>query len=97
MRKTAINTEVVDNSDYSKVYIGNLDYSVTEVQLREFFSKFGEVSDASIAFDYYTKKPRGFGFVEFESDADAKKILADKQPKILAGRQLFIQEYKKYS
>jgi ATP-dependent DNA helicase RecG len=94
---TQIDTEISDYSDYSKIYVGNLDYSVTEVQLREFFSKFGEVSDASIAFDYNTKLARGFGFVEFESDHDAKKVLADKRPKMLAGRRLFIQEYKKYS
>jgi ATP-dependent DNA helicase RecG len=88
-------TAPADYSDYAKIYVGNLDYSVTEIQLLEFFSKFGEVSDAVVAFDRYTKQPRGFGFVEFESDADAKKVLADKQPKILAGRRLFIQEYKK--
>ena len=86
-----------DTSDYSKIYIGNLDYSVTEQELREFFSEFGEVSDASIAVDYYTKASRGFGFIEFELDKVAKKVLDDKQPKYLAGRRLYIQEYKKYS
>jgi hypothetical protein len=86
-----------DTSDYSKIYVGNLDYSVTEQQLREFFSQFGDVSDASIPADFYTKTSKGFGFVEFEQDTVAKKILADKQPKYLAGRRLYIQEYKKYS
>ncbi|MCY7329372.1 MAG: hypothetical protein LH618_12540 [Saprospiraceae bacterium] len=35
--------------------------------------------------------------MEFELDTVAKKILADKKPKFLAGRRLYIQEYKKYS
>jgi ATP-dependent DNA helicase RecG len=86
-----------DTSEYSKIYVGNLDYSVTEAQLREFFSRFGEVSDATIPVDYHSKLSRGFGFVEFESDAVAKSIVADRTPKLLAGRKLFIQEYKKYS
>jgi len=86
-----------DTSDYSKIYVGNLDYSVTEQQLREFFSEFGDVSDASIPVDFYTRTSKGFGFVEFDQDTVAKKILADKQPKYLVGRRLYIQEYKKYS
>lgn len=84
-----------DPSDYAKIYVGNLDYSVTEQQLRAFFAAFGEVSDAHIPIDFHTKTSRGFGFVEFEQDAVAKKILADKQPKYLAGRRLYIQGYKK--
>ena len=74
-----------------------MDFSVTEATLRAFFSGFGEVSDAAIATDYYSKRSRGFGFVEFESDAVAKSVIADEKPHFLAGRKIFIQEYKKYS
>ncbi|MFM9947806.1 MAG: ATP-binding protein [Saprospiraceae bacterium] len=91
------NIDIVDTSDYSKIFVGNLAYSVTESELIEFFAKYGEVSDASIARDYNTKLSKGFGFVEFELDTVVKKLLADEQPKLLAGRRLFIQEYKKYS
>lgn len=86
-----------DKSEYSKIYIANLDYSVSEEQLIKFFAQFGEVSDVNIPLEHYSKMPKGFAFVEFESNEVAKKIINDKEPKFLAGRRLFIQEYKKYS
>jgi ATP-dependent DNA helicase RecG len=88
---------VSDTSDYSKIYIGNLNHSVTKEQLIAFFSQFGEVSDAAIMFDRISKQSRGFGYVEFESDDVAKAIVADENPKYLAERRLYIQEYKKFS
>eukprot|EP00360_Condylostoma_magnum_P000791 CAMPEP_0168317306 /NCGR_PEP_ID=MMETSP0210-20121227/23774_1 /TAXON_ID=40633 /ORGANISM="Condylostoma magnum, Strain COL2" /LENGTH=89 /DNA_ID=CAMNT_0008313661 /DNA_START=31 /DNA_END=300 /DNA_ORIENTATION=+ len=43
--------------------------------LRKFFEDFGEIRDIYIPRDYYTRKPRGFGFVEFKHYSDAKKAL----------------------
>ena len=88
--------EEEDTSEYSKIYIGNLHHSVTDRELIQFFSQFGAVSDVTIPLDRYSNIPKGFGFVEFESSKDAKKVLTDKTPKYLAGKRLSIQEYKKF-
>jgi len=84
-----------DKSDYAKIYVTNLPYTITENQLEEYFTQFGEVSDIAIPKDHYTGKVRGFGFVEFESKEVANKLLQDNEPKYLEGRKIYIQEFKK--
>ncbi len=87
---------VEDNADYAKIFVSNLDYAVTEKELINFFSPFGEVTDVSLPKNSYSGKPKGYGFVEFESKESVQKTLADKSPKFLLGRRLFIQEFKKF-
>ena len=83
-----------DESEYARIYVGNLDNTVGEGDLIAFFAQYGEVSDVVIPRDRYSGRSRGFGFVEFESGDYAKKILADQAPKYLAGRRLHIRQYK---
>ena len=84
-----------DKSDYAKIYVTNLPYSISENQLEVYFAQFGEISDISIPKDHYTGKVRGFAFVEFESKEVANKLLQDKEPKYIDGRKIYIQEFKK--
>lgn len=49
----------------AKLYVGNLTYSVTEDQLRELFSRYGEVVSVNIL------EGKGFGFVEMGSEEEA--------------------------
>lgn len=51
----------------SKLYVGNLDYSVTRAQLEELFATYGEVRSVNVI-EY-----KGFGFVEMSSPAEAQK------------------------
>ncbi|MCX6004161.1 MAG: RNA-binding protein [Chloroflexi bacterium] len=46
------------------IYVGNLAYEVTEDDLRQEFSAFGEVTSVAIMKDSYSGQSRGFGFVE---------------------------------
>jgi RNA recognition motif-containing protein len=46
------------------IYIGNLNWSTTEEDLRNLFLQFGEVSSANIVSDKFTGRSKGFGFVE---------------------------------
>ncbi len=87
---------VEDTSDYAKVYVSNLDYSIIESDLINFFSKYGMVSDVNIPKDYVTKQSRGFAFVEFEKEESVRKLLADNTYKVLLNRRIYIQEYKPY-
>jgi RNA recognition motif-containing protein len=51
------------------------DYKVKSDEVKEFYSRFGEVRDVYLPVDYYTRKARGFGFVEFLKYEDAKSAL----------------------
>ncbi len=64
----------------TNLYVGNLPWSMTEVQLRDSFAEHGEVISAKIIEDRETGRSRGFGFVEMESGADeAVQILNGKE------------------
>jgi RNA recognition motif-containing protein len=52
------------------IYIGNLDYKVSEADLEELFTSFGPVSSATLITDKFSGRSKGFGFVTMD-DADA--------------------------
>lgn len=58
-----------------KLYVGNLSYNTHEEDLREAFSKIGEVLSATLIVDQTNGRSKGFGFVEMASDDDAEKAI----------------------
>jgi RNA recognition motif-containing protein len=52
------------------IYVGNLSYQVTEEELRSVFEEYGKVSRVQLPTDRETGRPRGFAFVEMETDAE---------------------------
>jgi RNA recognition motif-containing protein len=48
------------------IYIGNLAYNVTEAELRETFSAYGDVASANLIKDKFSGQSKGIGFVEME-------------------------------
>lgn len=75
-----------------KLYVGNLPYSATEAQLSELFAGFGKVSSIALITDRMTGNPKGFGFVEMESDAEAAKAISGLNGKELDGRAIVVNE-----
>lgn len=75
-----------------KLYVGGLPYSTSQEQLKDEFSKAGAVSTAIIIMDKMTGRSKGFGFVEFESDADADKAIEMMNGKMFDGRSLTVNE-----
>jgi RNA recognition motif-containing protein len=59
----------------AKLYVGNLSYSTTDEQLRELFSKAGNVKSATVIMDRETGRSKGFGFVEMDNSAEAQKAI----------------------
>jgi RNA recognition motif-containing protein len=70
----------------SKLYIGNLKYSVTSEQLKEFFSQHGEVKHANVV------AGKGFGFVELSSPEEAKAVKEALDGTEFKGRELRIDK-----
>jgi len=59
----------------TKLYVGNLPYSVTSDQLGQKFAAAGEVVSASVISDKFSGRSRGFGFVEYASEEAAHKAI----------------------
>jgi cold-inducible RNA-binding protein len=76
----------------SKIYVGNLPYSVDDASLRHNFSEYGTVSSAKVMMDRDTGRSKGFGFVEMSSDAEAQAAINGMNGQALDGRALVVNE-----
>lgn len=74
----------------TKLFVGNLPFSTTDDSLRENFAAFGNVSSASVVMDRETGRSRGFGFVEFDNDAEAQAAIDAMNGKPMEGRPLTV-------
>lgn len=62
----------------NKVFIGGLSWETTDQKLRSYFENYGSVLEAFVSYDRNTGRPRGFGFVVFESSDVADKVVSTK-------------------
>ncbi|MBM4201182.1 MAG: RNA-binding protein [Gammaproteobacteria bacterium] len=76
----------------SKLYVGNLNYDTTDQELEQLFSAHGKVRSVQLIIDRATGRSKGFGFVEMESDQDAKAAIAAMNGKEVGGRRLTVNE-----
>jgi RNA recognition motif-containing protein len=76
------------------IYVGNLSYSVTEDELRDVFSEFGEVSSVKIITDKFSGQSKGFGFVEMPSNSEADEAIKALNESEIKGRKLKVNQAK---
>lgn len=79
-----------DSSMSSKIYVGNLPYSVTDSSLKSNFSEFGGVSSARVMMDRETGKSKGFGFVEMTSAEAAQAAITGLHGMSVDGRSIVV-------
>ena len=72
----------------AKIFVGNLSFKTTKEELTELVSTVGQPVDVFLPLDRATNKPRGFAFVEFASEEEAKRAIAMLDGKDLGGRAL---------
>jgi len=72
------------------MYVSNLSFHTAEDDLRKLFEKFGTVSSAKIITDRETGRSRGFGFVEMESEAEAKEAINGLNKQEIEGRAMSV-------
>ncbi len=75
-----------------KLYVGNLPYETTQDDLRTHFAQAGNVVDAVVISDRATGRSKGFGFVEFETEEEAKKAIDMFNDKDFNGRNIIVNE-----
>jgi RNA recognition motif-containing protein len=78
----------------SKLYVGNLAYSVSSADLEELFSRAGEVQSATVITDKVSGQSKGFGFVEMASAGDAATAIQRFNDTELKGRKIKVNEAK---
>jgi len=76
----------------TKLFIGNLDYTVTSEELKTTFATVGTVVDAVVISDRNTGKSRGFGFVEMSSEEEAKAAMEKLDQSELKARKINVRE-----
>ena len=76
----------------NKLFVGSLDYSVTDSQLEEHFATMGKVLSAKVIVDRYTGQGKGFGFVEMETPEAAKEAMNKLNGSQINGRAIIVKE-----
>jgi cold-inducible RNA-binding protein len=77
-----------------KIYVGNMSFNTSEDELRDLFSQYGAVADVAVISDRETGRPRGFGFVTMDNDAEANAAIAALNGQEVGGRTLTVNEAK---
>lgn len=81
----------------SRLFVGNLDFSAQDQDLKDLFGQYGDVVSVKVLMDRDTGRPRGFGFVEFQSSADANKAIAELDGQDFRGRSLRVNQAEERS
>ncbi|MEH2084287.1 MAG: RNA-binding protein [Nostoc sp.] len=76
------------------IYVGNLSYQVTEDDLKQAFAEYGTVNRVQLPTDRETGRPRGFAFVEMESDTQEQAAIDALDGAEWMGRDLKVNKAK---
>ena len=75
-----------------RIYVGNLPFSIALDKLKELFSQYGEIEDATIVTNKFSGRSKGFGFVEFKEDSAADAAISEMNNKNVEGREIVVKE-----
>jgi RNA recognition motif-containing protein len=75
-----------------KLYVGNLNYAVSNEDLEQLFASHGTVVSAQVIRDRDSGRSKGFGFVEMSSDQEAQAAIAALNGNSIGGRNLTVNE-----
>jgi RNA recognition motif-containing protein len=74
------------------IYVGNLAPDVTNEDLSDLFSQYGQVKEAKVIRDMFSQESRGFGFVEMPGQTDAQNAIKELNTKELKGKNIVVNE-----
>ena len=79
---------------FMNIFVGNLNYKLTNESLEQLFSPHGEVTSARIIIDKMSGRSKGFGFVEMPNQESALKAIAALHESEVMGRKMIASEAK---
>ncbi|MGQ7869632.1 RNA recognition motif domain-containing protein [Sunxiuqinia sp. sy24] len=74
------------------IFVGNLNYAITEDDMREIFEEYGELTSVKLITDKFTGRSKGFGFVEMADAEEAKKAIEELNGAEVEGRSMVVNE-----
>nr|XP_044996912.1 serine/arginine-rich splicing factor 10-like [Jaculus jaculus] len=78
-------------SPNTSLFVRNVAEDTRSEDLRREFGRYGRVVDVYLPLDFYTRRPRGFAYVQFEAVRDAEDAFHNLDRKWVCGRQVEIQ------
>ena len=77
-----------------KLYVGNLSKQITDAQLNEMAAPYGQLVSANVATERGSGESKGFGFIEFATEAEAKAAITGLDGRDVNGQALKVNESK---
>ncbi len=74
------------------IYVGNLNYSATEDDLKNLFQEYGTVSSVRVIFDRMTQRSKGFAFVDMPDDNEANSAIDSLNGSEFMGRAMKVNQ-----
>ena len=75
-----------------KLYVGNLSKNVTEEDLKQVFSSYGNIESTAIILDRFSRESKGFGFVELQSQTEGQRAIKELNSKEIKGKEIVVNE-----
>lgn len=73
-----------------KLFVGNLSWNLTSDDLRQLFSEFGTVEEATVLTDKFSGRSKGFGFVTMSTEEEAQAAIEGLHEREVDGRQIVV-------
>ncbi|HWB23916.1 MAG TPA: RNA-binding protein [Chitinophagaceae bacterium] len=70
------------------IFVSSLSFSVTDEDLKQLFTSYGNVSSAKVIMDRETNRSKGFGFVDMADDAEGEKAIKELNGSNFMGRTI---------
>jgi RNA recognition motif-containing protein len=74
------------------IYVGQLPYTVTETELQELFSEFGEIESVNLIMDYFSGRSKGFAFIDMPSNSEADQAIKALNKSMFQGREIKVNQ-----
>lgn len=74
------------------IYVGQLPYNVSENELRELFSEFGEIASLNLITDKFSGRSKGFGFIDMPNNSEADKAIKALNKSMFHGREIKVNQ-----
>jgi RNA recognition motif-containing protein len=82
------------NVEIMNIYVGNLNFKVSESELESLFGEFGTVESVKIITDKFSGRSKGFGFITMENDEEATKAMKELDGTSFQEREIVVNEAK---
>jgi RNA recognition motif-containing protein len=74
------------------IYVGNLSKDVTDEDLQNLFSEYGEIKSVKVIRDLFSGESKGFGFIEMPGSTESQKAIDELNSRELKGKKIIVNE-----